>query len=57
MYLRNKVYDSEGKLAFADKNYVVLTLHKRYDLSKLPKGTYIVEVLAGDETQNFTVTL
>lgn len=52
-----KVYDTEGKLAFTDKNYVVLTLHKRYDLSSLAKGTYVVEVLAGDETQNFTVNL
>ena len=52
-----RVYDSEGKLAFSDKNYVVLTLHKRYDLSSLAKGMYIVEVLAGDETQNFTVNL
>jgi hypothetical protein len=52
-----KVYDTEGKLAFTDKNYVVLTLHKRYDLSKLAKGSYVVEVLAGDETQYFTIVL
>lgn len=52
-----KIYDSTGKLAYSDKNYVVLTLHKRYDLSKLATGAYVVEVLAGDETQYFSINL
>ena len=52
-----KIYGNDGLTAFEDKNYVVLTLHKRYDLSKLPAGTYVVEVLAGDETQYFNVSL
>ena len=52
-----KIYGNDGLTSFEDKNYVVLTLHKRYDLSKLPSGAYIVEVLAGDETQYFNVNL
>jgi hypothetical protein len=52
-----KIYGNEGLVSFEDKNYVVLTLHKRYDLAKLPAGTYIVEVLAGDETQYFNINL
>ena len=52
-----KIYGNDGLMSFEDKNYVVLTLHKRYDLSKLPVGTYVVEVLAGDETQYFNINL
>jgi hypothetical protein len=52
-----KLYNSEGIKAFEDTNYVVLTLNKRYDLSQVNAGTYIVEVVAGDETQYFTITL
>lgn len=52
-----KIYGNDGLTSFEDKNYVVLTLHKRYDLSKLPAGTYVVEVLAGDETQYFNINL
>jgi hypothetical protein len=52
-----KVFNNEGTNLFSDKNYVVLILNKRYDMSKLPSGTYIVEVLAGDETEYFTVKL
>lgn len=52
-----KIYGNEGLVSFEDKNYVVLTLHKRYDLAKLPAGNYIVEVLAGDETQYFNINL
>ena len=44
------IFDNEGRKVSEDKNYVVLDLHKRYDLSKLPNGVYMVEVLAGDET-------
>jgi hypothetical protein len=52
-----KIYGNDGLTSFEDKNYVVLTLHKRYDLSKLPAGSYVVEVLAGDETQYFNINL
>ena len=48
--------DNEGRKVQEDKNYVVMTLHKRYDLSKLPAGAYTVEVLAGDETFYQAVT-
>ncbi len=44
------IMDNEGHNVTTDKNYVVLDLHKRYNLSDLPKGAYIVEVMAGDET-------
>jgi hypothetical protein len=53
--IKVKIYNSEGQIVYDDMNYVVLTLHKRYDLEKLPKGAYVVEVVAGDETQYFTV--
>ncbi len=52
-----RLYSNEGLLTFEDKNYVVLTLHKRFDLSKLPTGAYIVEVVAGDDTQYFNINL
>ena len=52
-----KIYGNDGLMSFEDKNYVVLTLHKRYDLAKLPTGSYVVEVLAGDETQYFNISL
>jgi hypothetical protein len=52
-----KMFNSEGIKTFEDANYVVLTLNKRYDLSQVNAGTYIVEVVAGDETQYFTITL
>jgi hypothetical protein len=51
------MFNNEGQKVFEDKNYVILTLNKRYDLSKVMAGTYIVEVVAGDETQYFTVVL
>jgi hypothetical protein len=49
------ILDNEGHKVSEDKNYVVLDLHKRYDLSKLPTGVYMVEVMAGDETFYQTV--
>ena len=52
-----KIYGNDGLVSFEDKNYVVLTLHKRFDLSKLPAGAYVVEVLAGDETQFYNINL
>jgi hypothetical protein len=52
-----KIYTNDGKLVFENKNYVVLTLNQRYDLSKMSAGTYMVEILAGDETEHFTINL
>lgn len=49
------VYDNEGHKVFEDKNYVVFDLHKRYDLSKLAKGSYLAEVTAGDEVAYYNI--
>jgi Secretion system C-terminal sorting domain len=50
-----KILDNEGRSALNDTNYVVLTLHKRFDLSKLPAGNYVAEVTAGDETFYYSI--
>lgn len=55
--IKVNIYDNEGRVVYDDINYVVLLLHKRYDLSKLPAGGYVVEVIAGDELQYFPITL
>ena len=55
--IKVNIYDNEGRKVYDDINYVVLLLHKRYDLSKLPAGGYVVEVIAGDETQYFPIAL
>lgn len=52
-----RIYDNEGRLVFEETNYVVITLNKRFDLEKLSAGIYVVEVIAGDETQYATITL
>lgn len=49
------IYDNEGRKVFDEKNYVVFNLHKRYDLSSLSPGVYMVEVMAGDETFYYSV--
>ena len=49
------IFDNEGHEVTKDKNYVVLDLHKRYNLSDLPNGIYVIEVMAGDETFYQTV--
>ncbi len=49
------LFDNEGRQVFAEKNYVVSTLHKRYNLEKLSRGIYFAEVMAGDETFYFTI--
>ncbi|MBL7815386.1 MAG: T9SS type A sorting domain-containing protein [Saprospiraceae bacterium] len=49
------ITDNEGRKVKQDKHYVVLDLHKRYNLSDLPNGVYIIEVMAGDETFYQTV--
>ena len=43
------IYDAESCEIMQDKNYVILTLHKTFNVSTLPKGTYVVEIRAGDE--------
>ena len=55
--IKVNIYNNEGRKVYDDINYVVLLLHKRYDLSKLPAGGYVVEVIAGDETQYFSIAL
>lgn len=55
--IKVNIYDNEGRKVYDDINYVVILLHKRYDLSKLPNGGYVVEVIAGDETQYFPIVL
>ena len=55
--IKVNIYDNEGRNVYNDINYVVLKLNKRYDLSRLAKGAYTVEVVAGDETQFFTIEL
>lgn len=49
------IFDNEGRRVFDEKNYVVFDMHKTYDLSKLPKGAYWVEVMAGDETFGLSI--
>ncbi len=49
------IFDNEGRKVSEDKNYVVLNLHKRYNLDELPNGIYVIEVVAGDETFYQTV--
>ena len=51
------IFDNEGHKLFEEKNYVVFQLNKRYDLSKMAPGAYMVEVMAGDETFYYTVKL
>ncbi len=52
-----RIYDNEGKLVFENSNYVVFQVQKRFNLSNLPAGTYVVEVAAGDEVQYATLNL
>jgi hypothetical protein len=40
-----RMYNNEGFQSFEDKHYVILTLNKRYDLSKVAKGTYMWKLL------------
>jgi phosphotransferase system HPr-like phosphotransfer protein len=50
-----KLYDNEGREIMTDKHLAEFKLNKRYNLSKLPAGIYLAEVLAGDETFSYTV--
>jgi hypothetical protein len=51
-----KLFDIEGRIVLSDKHYAEFKLNQRYDLSKLPAGTYMAEVMAGDETFSYSVT-
>jgi hypothetical protein len=51
-----KLFDNEGREVMLDKHYAEFKLNQRYDLSKLPAGTYMAEVMAGDETFSYSVT-
>jgi hypothetical protein len=50
-----KLFDNEGREIMTDKHLAEFKLNKRYNLSKLPAGFYLAEVLAGDETFSYTV--
>jgi beta-galactosidase GanA len=50
-----KLYDNEGREIMTDKHLAEFKLNKRYNLSKLPAGIYLAEVLAGDEIFSYTV--
>lgn len=52
-----RIYDNEGRLVFENANYVVFQVQKRFNLSNLPAGAYVVEVVAGDEIQYATINL
>lgn len=43
------IYDAEANKIMENKNYVVLTLHKMFNVSALPKGSYVVDIMAGEE--------
>jgi hypothetical protein len=51
-----KLFDNEGRQVMTDKHFAEFKLNQRYDLSKLPAGVYVAQVLAGDETFSYTVT-
>ena len=55
--IKVSIYDLEGRLVFEEVNKQVNDLHKRFDLEKLETGAYLVEVVAGDETQYSTIKL
>lgn len=50
------ILDASGNVVFEDKNYVVVNLHKAYDIANLVEGNYRLVVQAGDEiyTHDFT---
>lgn len=49
------IYDNQGIRVKQEKLENALKLHRRYNISQLPVGAYIVEVTAGDETFYHTV--
>jgi hypothetical protein len=51
-----KLFDNEGREVMTDNHYAEFKLNQRYDLSKLPTGVYVAQVMAGDETFSYTMT-
>jgi hypothetical protein len=49
------VLNEEGNKVFSQKNDNVSVLHKRYNMGQLARGTYKVEVFAGDEAFNYLI--
>ena len=50
-----RLFDNEGKLIMEDVNHAVFNVIKRYDLTALSYGTYIVEVDYDDQTEFITL--
>lgn len=51
------IFTNEGYKMFSDKQENILTLNKRYDLSQLPKGIYIVEIQTEDDSHYESIQL
>jgi Secretion system C-terminal sorting domain len=51
-----RILDNQGTEAFQD-TFAPKTYAKRYDLSKLPKGVYFVEVNTGSDSEYITIKL
>ncbi len=49
------IFDNQGVRVKQEKLEKALIFHKRYNISQLPAGAYVVEVTAGDETFYHTV--
>ena len=50
------IYDNAGRKVFNEENYVVLDLHKRFDVSNLVSGAYVVEIVAGSDVYYYDFT-
>ncbi len=50
-----RFFDTEGKLIMEDVNHAVFNVNKRFDLSSLSYGVYIIEVVYGDQTEYTTL--
>jgi hypothetical protein len=50
------VLDDEGNKVFSQKHENVEILHKRFNVAELSRGTYKVEVVAGDKTFNYLIS-
>jgi hypothetical protein len=49
------ILDDEGNKIYTDKNQNTEKVHKRYNFSGVSRGTYSVEVIAGDETFYYSI--
>jgi hypothetical protein len=48
--------DDDGNKVFSDRNKKTEKLHKRYGFSGVSRGTYTVEVIAGDEAFYYSIS-